>query len=98
MAASTTLTAEQRSTRARLAAFARWSREDPAATAVRGQAGLIARFHREILAEHPDLSDAELGRRVEARRREHMARLSFASSKARSRKARPSYEDGGEAA
>lgn len=76
-------TPEQRSQRARIAALARWSKEDPAKNAERGQAGLIAKFEREV---DPDgvLSDAERRRRAECRRREHLARLSYASSKAKS--------------
>jgi hypothetical protein len=83
VAASTRLTPEQRRTRAAIAAHARWSQEDPAANAARGQAGLLARFEREIRAAHPDLPDAEVARRAESGRRAHMARLAFASSKAR---------------
>lgn len=37
------LTPEQRTLRASIAAHTRWSREDPAANAARGQAGLLAR-------------------------------------------------------
>lgn len=44
MAASTALTREQRTQRARLAALTRWSKEDPTANAERGQAGLLDRF------------------------------------------------------
>jgi hypothetical protein len=83
LAASKTLTAEQRSLRARLAANRRWSQEDPQANAKRGQAGLLDRFRREILAEQGDIAEPELTRRAKARRREHMQRLSFEASKAR---------------
>jgi hypothetical protein len=84
VAASKSLTPGQRSIRARIAAHARWAKEDPRATAERGQAGLLARFEREV---DPDsqLPPAERRRRAESRRREHMARLGLASSKARSR-------------
>jgi hypothetical protein len=83
VAASKTLTAEQRSLRARLAANARWSKEDPLPTAKRAQAGLLDRFRREIVAEQGDITEPELTRRAKARRREHMQRLSFEASKAR---------------
>lgn len=83
MATSTTLNPEQRRQRARLAALTRWSKEDPQLSAVRAQAGLLARFRREIAATHPDLPPAELDRRAEAARRAHMTRLAFVSSKAR---------------
>jgi hypothetical protein len=82
MAAQTTLTPEQRSLRARIAANTRWSREDPAATAARGQAGLLAKFVDQV---DPDrvLPEDERLRRAEAARRAHMQRLAFLSSKAR---------------
>jgi hypothetical protein len=77
-----TLTPTQRSQRARIAALTRWSREDPAATAARGQAGLMARFVDQV---DPDrvLPEAERQRRAEAARRAHMAQLAFRSAKAR---------------
>jgi hypothetical protein len=43
----TGLTPEQRSQRARLAAHARWAKEDPTPAAEHAQAGLVARFDRE---------------------------------------------------
>jgi hypothetical protein len=75
------LTPTQRSMRARIAANTRWSREDPAATASRGQAGLLAKFVDQV---DPDrqLPEAERIRRAEAARRAHMQRLAFLSSKA----------------
>jgi hypothetical protein len=73
------LTATERSMRARLAALARWSREDPTATAVRGQAGLRAKFLAEIVAEFPDLAEAERERRAAVRYREHMVRVRYAA-------------------
>ena len=77
------LTPTQRTQRARIAALTRWSREDPAATAARGQAGLLAKFLDQV---DPDrvLPEAERQRRAEAARRAHMQRLAFRSSKARS--------------
>jgi hypothetical protein len=81
------LTPAQRSLRASIAAHTRWSKEDPAANAARGQAGLLARFEREIRAADPTLPDAEVARRAESARQAHMARLALASSKARARKA-----------
>lgn len=88
-----TLTPEQKSLRGRLAANSRWSREDPAANAARGQAGLIARFEREAREAEPGLTDAEYARRAECARRAHMQRLAFASSKARSRRAQGGGSD-----
>ena len=77
------LTREQRSIRASIAAHTRWSREDPAANAARGQAGLLARFGREVREAEPGLSEAEYSQRAESAYRAHMARLALASSKAR---------------
>lgn len=77
------LTPEQRHLRASIAAHTRWSAEDPAANAARGQAGLLAKFEREARAADPTLPDAEIARRAQSAYRAHMARLSFASSKAR---------------
>jgi hypothetical protein len=77
------LTPEQRTLRASIAAHTRWSAEDPAANAARGQAGLLAKFEREARAADPTLPDAEIARRAQSAYRAHMARLSFASSKAR---------------
>lgn len=77
------LTPAQRSLRGKIGANTRWSREDPALTAARGQAGLQARFEREV---DPDgtLSLAERTRRAEAAYKAHMQRLALASAKARS--------------
>ena len=77
------LTPSQRSQRARIAALERWSREDPAANAARGQQGLLAKFRRDVLDEFPDLVEPELTRRAEARRRAHMQRLAYRSARAR---------------
>ncbi|MGH8917627.1 MAG: hypothetical protein ACRDZY_18015, partial [Acidimicrobiales bacterium] len=54
----------------------------PAPTAARGQAGLQARFQRDV---DPDgaLSPGERARRAESARRAHMQRLALASAKAR---------------
>ena len=79
------LTPEQRRLRAQIAAHARWANEDPTANAARGQAGLTARFEREV---DPDgtLDPAERARRVESARRAHFARLALASSRARAKR------------
>jgi len=85
------LTPEQRRLRAQIAAHIRWSREDPTANAVRAQAGLVARFEREI---DPDgtLEPAERARRVESARKAHMKRLALKSAKARRRRAEAKRE------
>ena len=77
------MTPAQRRLRAQIAANSRWSREDPGANAARGQAGLAARFEREV---DPDgvLPLPERVRRAEAARKAHMQRLALASAKTRS--------------
>jgi hypothetical protein len=77
------LTESQRKLRASAAALTRWSRENPAANAARGQAGLLAKFDREAREAEPGLTEAEYARRAQSAHRAHMARLSLASSKAR---------------
>ena len=86
MAASTRLTPEQRSQRARIAALTRWAHENPTKNALRGQAGLIRRFENEV---DPDrvLPEAERNRRVQALRRAHMITLARKSAKARKKRA-----------
>ncbi|MBV9652146.1 MAG: hypothetical protein JO296_18680 [Pseudonocardiales bacterium] len=76
------LTSAQRKLRAQIAANTRWSKEDPAPTGLRGQAGLLARFEREVDPQGI-LTPAERIRRAQAARRAHMQRLALASSKAR---------------
>ena len=57
-------------------------RRNPAANAARGQAGLLARFEREVDADGT-LTPAERHRRAESARKAHMLRLSAASAKVR---------------
>jgi hypothetical protein len=77
------LTKPQRILRAQIAANTRWSREDPAENAARGQVGLAAKFEREAREADPAASDAEIARRAQAAYRAHMQSLALASSKAR---------------
>ncbi len=76
------LTPAQRRLRAQLAANTRWSKEDPTATATRGQAGLLARFEREVDPDN-ELHPVERYRRAQNAHQAHMQRLALASSKAR---------------
>ncbi len=80
----------QRSERARVAALTRWGGEDPRPSGPRGQAGLRAKFLRQVdeaAAERGEtLTDDERHRRAECLWRAHLARIRFASMK--SRKAR----------
>jgi hypothetical protein len=68
--------------RAERAAFVRWSREDPRPNAARGQAGLLAKFEREVDPNN-ELPPEERVRRAECARKAHMRMLAFKSSKAR---------------
>lgn len=70
--------------RASIAALTRWSKEDPAPNAARGQAGLLARFERQVDPNN-ELQPAERQRRAEAARKAHMRTLAFRSSRARSK-------------
>jgi hypothetical protein len=85
------LTPEQRRLRAQIAAHIRWSLEDPTANAVRAQAGLVARFERQV---DPDgtLEPAERARRVESARKAHMKRLALKSANTRRRRAEANRE------
>jgi hypothetical protein len=71
----------------RLAALTRWSREDPAENAARGQRGLIARFEREARDADPGATEAEIARRAECAYKAHMIRLGRASADARKARA-----------
>ena len=81
MAASTSLTPEQRAQRARLAALTRWSSVTERGHGKRQH--LFARFVREALEADPSITDAEAARRAELALKAHMTRLAFNSSRAR---------------
>ena len=81
------LTPALRSQRARFAAKIRWSQEDPAGTGIRAQAGLRAKFDREVREHEPGLSDAEYARRAECAYRAYMQRLAYRSAMVRRAKA-----------
>lgn len=85
-AAAQNLTPAHRSSRARIASLARWSKapaEERIAQAERAQAGLLDRFRREALEHEPHLTEPELSRKAEYRRALHMERLSLKARKAR---------------
>lgn len=85
-AAAQNLSPAHRSSRARIASLARWSRataDERTAQAERAQAGLFERFVREALEHEPDLVEPELSRKAEYRRALHMERLSLKARKAR---------------
>jgi hypothetical protein len=82
------LSPEQRSLRASIAAHEMHAKHDPHAITAKARAGFEARFLREVDEETPGLPDEERRRRAEHRMRAHMKRLALASSRARgSRKA-----------
>jgi hypothetical protein len=90
VAASTSLTPAQRSTRSRIAAYARWARSDPRrdpqlAAAIARNPGQVAYWLAKV---DPDgeLDPGEAERRAVAARNAYMARLALASSKARARR------------
>ncbi|MDN5918674.1 MAG: hypothetical protein L0I76_26855 [Pseudonocardia sp.] len=92
------LTPEQRTLRARIAANARWSREDPARQGAILRRGFADKFEREV---DPDgtLPPAERARRAKNAQRAHMQRIALASSRARKRRAAQSGPwTGGDAA
>jgi hypothetical protein len=79
-----TLTPEQRTQRARLAALTRWSRNDPVAGTERARRTFLERFENEV---DPDrvLDPVERARRADCAKRAYFARLALKSSLARRR-------------
>jgi hypothetical protein len=84
LAASTSLTPEQRSQRARIAALDRWSREDPVAATAPARRAFLESFERKV---DPDgvLTPEERARRAACAHRAHMQRLAFKSARGRKR-------------
>lgn len=85
LAAPKNMTESQRTLRARLAAHTRWANEDPSDQAKKAQAGLLAKFEREV-DPNLELPPEERRRRAESARQAHMTRLALRSSQARSRR------------
>lgn len=84
---SPVVTPEEKRLRAQVAALTRWSKENPAAQAASGQAGLQAKFIREAFEADPAITDEEAARRGLAAWRAHLARMSLAASRARTKRA-----------
>jgi hypothetical protein len=82
---ASTLSAEQRRLRASIAAHAMHAKNDSRVTAAKGQAGLVAKFRKQVEREQPGLSKVEIERRADHLYRAHMQRLALASSRARSK-------------
>ncbi len=76
------LTPEQRSLRARIAAYTLHSRRDPRITTKPARDAFLARFEREV---DPDLQldEAERRRRAEAAKKAYFSALALKSSRAR---------------
>jgi hypothetical protein len=82
---ATPFTNKQRRLRGQIAINTRWanaSAEDRAEQGARGQAGLLARFERQV-DPGGELEPAERARRAGNAYQAHMARLALASSNAR---------------
>jgi hypothetical protein len=77
------LTPEQRKTRASLASLTRWSREeDRTAATAPALAGFLNKFEKQVDPDNK-LDPVVRAQRADAAFRAHMARLAYASSKAR---------------
>lgn len=83
------LSPEQRSIRASLAAHEMHARHDPREITAGAHEGFLKKFLDEVEATTPGLPEAERQRRAGHLLKAHMKRLALASSKARARKAAP---------
>jgi hypothetical protein len=81
------LSPEQRSLRASIAAHAMHASHDSRQVTANARAAFLAKFLREVDAASPSLPEAERLRRAEHLLRSHMQRLALKSSRARQRKA-----------
>lgn len=70
------LSAKERTQRARLAALTRWSREDPKPATEKARKGLDARFEREADPEGV-LDPVERRRRAQAAKRAYFQRMAY---------------------
>jgi hypothetical protein len=86
LAASVSLSPSERSQRARIAAYAQKAKHDPKETTSKAREVFRAKFYAGIPEDRPQ---AERDRRAEAAFREHMARLSLLSARARRKGAAP---------
>lgn len=81
-----TLTPEQRTLRARIAANTRWAKHDPVQGTATMRAKFLDTFLAQVDAETPGLPEPERQRRAESLKRAHFQRLALKSAKARSKK------------
>jgi hypothetical protein len=77
------LTPEERSLRARIAAYSLHAQRDPRETTAKGRAAFLSRFERDVDPEGK-LPPEERSRRAECARKAHMAKLALRSARARS--------------
>ena len=90
MAPSSSLTPEQRSLRARIAAATRWGRTPTEArreASAPGRRAFLARFLAEVDAENPGLPEAERQKLAASKLSAHMFSLALKSSRVRTRAA-----------
>jgi hypothetical protein len=83
------MTPEERVLAGRVFAHRRWSHRTEAerrADTEAARRGFAGRFERQVRAEHPDASDADVIRMAESRRKAHMSELALRSSQARRRR------------
>jgi hypothetical protein len=76
------LTSSERTLRARIAANARWSREDRTQASERQRSVILRRFEDEVDPDH-SLTESERATRATNALQAHMARLSLAAARAR---------------
>jgi hypothetical protein len=82
------LSPEQRSLRASIAAHAMHAKNDSRETTAAGRAAFLKQFLDEVDAVTPGLPEVERLRRAEHLLRAHMKRLALASSRSRARAAK----------
>ena len=85
------LTPEQRTLRAKLAANARWSKEDPSGQTTMMRDRFDERFRRQVDPDN-SLPSAERERRAQAARKAYFLQLALQSSRSRAQKARRTAE------
>jgi len=80
----TSLTPEQRTLRAQLAAHVSWSNtDDRAKRTAAARTAAMSRFEREVRARHPELSDVEVAVRADHAKKAFYLRLTLKSAQAR---------------
>jgi hypothetical protein len=79
------LSPEQRSLRASIAAHSRWAKEDPKVALVPLRDAFLNSF-RDAVDPNRELPEEERERRAHAALRAHMAKLALASSRARAKR------------